>query len=280
MKAPIIRLTTCFLIAILSGTAMAQESGSSTSYHPFLSDKFHLGIGGFWPQKTIKLRADGSSPGDEINFEEDLGFDESESTSSINFRWRYSKSWSFWAQYWKVDSEGGAVLEEDYEWDDVIFKEGTFARAGSDFTVLRLFFGRAFKFGGPRQEFGLGAGLHVIEIDGFIEGEIITGSTKEFHHEKVKATLPLPNIGAWYMYSWSPKWLVDARIDYLSASLGKYSGGLWHAQAGINYQISDVFGLGFAWANFNLKADVDESAWHGSIETQQYGPRLELTASW
>ncbi|MFA9421190.1 MAG: hypothetical protein ACERLB_13650 [Gammaproteobacteria bacterium] len=280
MKAPIIRLTTCFLIAMLSSTVMAQESDSSTSYHPFLSDKFHLGIGGFWPQKTVKLRADGSSPGDEINFEEDLGFDESESTTSINFRWRYSKGWSFWAQYWKVDSEGSTVLEENYQWEDVIFKKGTFARAGSDFTVLRLFFGRAFKFGGPRQEFGVGAGLHVIEIDGFIEGEIITGTTTEFHHEKAKATLPLPNIGAWYMYSWSPKWLVDARLDWLSASVGKYSGGLWHAQAGIHYQISQVFGIGFAYANFNLDADVDESDWHGSIETQQYGPRLELTASW
>ena len=267
-------------IPLFTSLALAQEADSSTSYHPFLSDKFHLGIGGFWPQKTITLRADGSSPGDEINFEEDLGFDESESTTSINFRWRYSRNWSLWAQYWKVDSEGSTVLEEDYQWEDVIFKKGTYARAGSDFTVLRLFFGRAFKFGGPRQEFGVGAGLHVIEIDGFIEGEIISGTTTEFHREKAKATLPLPNIGAWYMYSWSPKWLVDARIDWLSASLGKYSGGLWHAQAGIHYQISDIFGIGFAWAYFNLDADVDESDWHGSIETQQYGPRLELTASW
>jgi hypothetical protein len=280
MKVPIIRLTTGLLIAILPGTAMAQETGSSAGYHPFLSDKFHLGIGGFWPRKTLKLRADGSSPGDEIKFEEDLGFDESESTTSINFRWRYSKNWSLWAQYWKVDSEASTVLEEDYEWEDVIFKKGTSARAGSDFTVLRLFFGRAFKWGGPRQEFGVGAGLHVMEIDAFIEGQIITGTTTEFHREAAKASLPLPNIGAWYMYSWSPKWLLEARLDWLSASFGKYSGELWHAQGGVHYQISKTFGIGLAYANFNLQADIDETNWHGYVETNQYGPRLELTASW
>jgi hypothetical protein len=280
MKYPFTGTPTIFLLVMLSIPALAQETDNSNNYHPFLSDRFHLGIGGFWPRKTFKVRADGSSPGDEIDFEEDLGFDESESTTSINFRWRYSQNWSLWAQYWKVDSEASTVLGEDYEWEDVIFKEGTAARAGSDFTVLRLFFGRAFKWGGPRQEFGVGAGLHVIEIDGFIEGQIITGTTTKFHREAVKASLPLPNIGTWYMYSWSPKWLVDARLDWLSASFGKYSGGLWHAQAGIHYQISKIFGIGLAYANFNLDADVDESNWHGYVETNQYGPRLELTASW
>ncbi len=279
MKVPIIRLTTCFLIAMLSNNVMAQESGSSTSYHPFLSDKFHLGLGGFWPQKSFKIQVDGSDPSEEIDFEEDLAYDESESTTSLNFRWRYSKNWSLWGQYWVVDSEESAILTEDIEWEDVIFKEGTFASSGVDVSITRIFLGRSF-WKKPGHEFGAGGGIHWMKIDAFIEGQIITGSTTEFHHESANTSLPLPNIGAWYMYSWSPRWLVDARLDWLSASVGKYSGGLWHAQGGIHYQISRIFGIGFAYSSFNVNADVDENDWHGRVETEQNGPRLELTASW
>jgi hypothetical protein len=146
-------------------------------------------------------------------------------------------------------------------------------------SITRIFFGRSL-FTKPGHEFGAGAGIHWIKIDAFIEGEIITGGPNEFHREAVETSLPLPNIGAWYMYSWSPKWLVDARLDWLSASIGNYSGGLWHAQGGIHYQISSTFGIGFAYSNFVLDLDVDESDWHGFIETRQNGPRLELTASW
>jgi hypothetical protein len=279
MKLLITDLTACLLLAMLSGAVMAQEPDNSTGYHPFLTDKFHLGIGGFWPQKSLQIQVDGSDPAEEIDFEEDLGFDESESTTSLNFRWRYSKNWSLWGQYWAVDSEAGTILTEDIEWQDVIFKEGTFARSGSDVSITRVFFGRTV-ISKPRHEFGAGAGIHWIKLDAFIEGQIISGSTTEFRRESVKSSLPLPNIGAWYMYSWSPKWLVDARLDWLSASIGKYSGGLWHAQGGIHYQISRTFGVGFAYSNFILDLDVDESDWHGFIETRQNGPRLELTASW
>jgi hypothetical protein len=35
--------------------------------------------------------------------------------------------------------------------------------------------------------------------------------------------------GAWYMYSWSPKWMLQVRGDWLSATIGDYSGSLWDA---------------------------------------------------
>jgi len=279
MKAHIIHLFALLLMAALSGTVFAQKTDDSTGYHPFLSDKFHLGLGGFWPQKSFKIRVDGSDPTEEIDFEEDLAYDESESTTSLNFRWRYSKNWSLWGQYWVVDSENSAILTEDIEWEDIIFEEGTFVSSGVDFSVVRIFLGRSF-WNKPGHEFGAGGGIHWMEIDSFIEGQIITDTTTEFRHESANTSLPLPNIGVWYMYSWSPRWLVDARLDWLSASVGKYSGGLWHAQGGIHYQISRTFGIGFAYSSFNVDADVDEGDWRGHIETEQNGPRLELTASW
>jgi hypothetical protein len=282
MKIRIIDPWTCLMIVILSGTVMAQEADNTNAYHPFLTDKFKLGLGGFWPKKSSTLQADGSAPGEQINFDESLAVEESESTTSFNFRWRYSKNWSLWAQYWTVDSEGSAYLTKDVKWEDVIFKEGTFTNGGVDMSITRIFLGRSF-WTRPGHEFGAGAGIHWIKIDAFIEGEIVVDPpppNPEFRRESVSASAPLPNVGAWYMYSWSPKWLTYARLDWMNASVGKYSGALWHAEGGINYQISRTFGIGLAYSNFTLDLDVDDGDWHGQVETQQYGPRLELTASW
>ena len=144
MKALSIHLCALLLMAAFSGAVFAQKTNDSTGYHPFLSDKFHLGLGGFWPEKSFKIRVDGSDPTEEIDFEEDLAYDESESTTSLNFRWRYSKNWSLWGQYWVVDSEESAILTEDIEWKDVIYKEGTFASSGVDVSITRIFLGRSF----------------------------------------------------------------------------------------------------------------------------------------
>ena len=82
------------------------------------------------------------------------------------------------------------------------------------------------------------------------------------------------------MYSWSPKWVASAHVDWLSVSIGDYSGGLWSASAGINFQAFKNVGFGLSYNNFVLDVDVDKSDWHGKVETRQRGPRLMVTAVW
>ena len=82
------------------------------------------------------------------------------------------------------------------------------------------------------------------------------------------------------MYSWSPKWVALARIDWLSVSIGDYSGSLWSASAGINFQAFKNVGFGLSYNNFDLNVDVDKADWHGQVETRQHGPRLTVTAVW
>jgi hypothetical protein len=266
------------LLAVLCpGPVQAQSDGD---HHPFLSDTFNLGVGLFWPEKSLTLRVDGTVPENDIDFEELLKLNDRETTGSLNFRWRFGEKWSLWGQYWSLSDNGSAVLEEDVEWEDVVFKQGTFANGGLDTTVGRLLFGRLFN-SGPQHEFGLGIGVHWLEIGAFLEGQIVSSEDEtEFHRESVSAKFPLPNIGGWYAYSWSPKWLVQARVDWLSASIGDYSGGLWNAQAGLNWAAFEHFGVGFYYNLFTLDLDVDKSDWHGKAQSTQHGPWLALTATW
>jgi len=263
--------------ALFSGPVVAQVEEDR---HPFLDDKFNLGLGIFFPKKNVSLRVDGNVPEDEIDIDERFDLSNYEATPSLHFRWRFGEKWSFWGQYWSTDDTGKAVLDEDLEWEDVIFKEGTFAKVGIEQTIARMFFGRTFHTG-PRHEFGAGVGLHWMEIDASVEGEIILeeGGTG-FHTASVNSDIPLPNIGAWYMYSWSPKWLFQARLDWLDASIGDYSGSLWNGQVGVHWQTFETLGVGLYLNHFKLDVDVDKSGWHGKVEDTNIGPFLALTATW
>ncbi len=270
-----------FLIAIFSALFSNPVAAQTPDdYHPFMSEKFNLEVGVFIPQIDFTARVDGSHPDEEIDFDEALNLDDSQSAASINFRWRFGKKWSLWGQGWTTNNTGKAVLEEDVEWEDVVFKEGTFAKGGVDLDVIRVFFGREFDLG-PQHELGIGLGLHWMSLDTFVEGEIIIDDfTTDFHRASVSASFPLPNVGAWYMYSWSPKWMMQVRADWLSATIGDYSGSLWDGQVGINYQPFKNIGFGLYYKAFVLDVDVDRSDWHGRADLNQNGPLLTLTASW
>lgn len=270
-------LTSVFLL-ILSGPLFAQSSDAD--YHPFLSDTFNLGIGIYYPTKDLELRVDGSLQEFGFDFDETLKLDDSEATANLTFRWRFGEKWSMWGQYWNLGSNGGAVLEEDVIWGDVTFKEGSFVRGGFSSDIARLFFGRSF-FTRPGHEFGAGIGAHWMELSANIEGQVLTseGDT-ELYRGRVSAGVPLPNIGAWYLYSWSPRWVLSARVDWLSASVGDYSGGIWNGNVGVSWQFSRHAGLGLSYQSFILKVDVDDSDWHGRAEVSQNGPMLALYATW
>lgn len=273
-----VRVAFCvFLIVVLtSGHAIAQDE-SASAYHPMLSDRFSLGIGLFRPSKDFVLRVDGQVPGEAIDFDQELDAKDSETTGSLDLTWHFGEKWSVSGQYWTVNSGARWQLDEDLEWEDLVFKEGTFAEVGVDLDVIRVFFGRQF-FTRPGHEFGAGLGLHWLEIDAFIAGQIIVDDLldTEFRRSSVSAEAPLPNIGAWYIYSWSPKWAFTTRLDWLSASLGDYSGGLANAQSGVHYQLFKYTGIGLSWNYFNLNIDVDKSDWRGKVESSQSGPFLSL----
>lgn len=278
---PFSSLNTLFMLATyFASSVAAQESDSSKKFHPFLTDTFHIGLGVYGADKKVELDV-GGGPG----IEEKIDSSDSQSTGLLDFRWRFTENWSFWGQYWSLNSEASKVLNSNIEWNGYTYPAGgTGIRAGVDTSIARLFFGRSF-FKKPNSEFGIGAGIHLLKIDAFIEGRATwtdPGGTMQdsFRHEDVATTLPLPNLGAWYAYSWSPKWIVTARLDWFDIEIGKYSGRLLNSEVAVNYQFAKYAGIGLGVNGFSIKADVTESGWTGGFESTQLGPRLALSFSW
>ncbi len=140
----------CFLLFVIfvlmfSGKVLAQDY----DYHPMLSDNLVLWLGAHWSNKSFKLSAEGvieDGIEGEIDFGNSVGVDESSTLFNGLLRWKFGKKrkWSLFGQYFTADSSGEAVLSKDVEWQDIIFREGTFVGAGVDIAVTRVLIGYSF----------------------------------------------------------------------------------------------------------------------------------------
>jgi len=274
--------TALLIVALIAGSTISLSAEAQNDVHPLLTDKFSLDLGVFFPQRTVTMSVDGpiNSAAGDIDFDETIGLKESDDVFSLNFGWRFGEKWMLGTQYFKSSGETGKVLQEDVEWNDIIFGQGTGIVAGQEFQVIRTFFARKFR-SSDKQEFGLGLGIHWLEIGAFIEGNaVINGLPAGFRRESVKAEAPLPNIGAWYIYSFSPKWAFRTRLDWLSAKVGEYDGTLINAAAGINYQMFEYAGIGLSYNLFDLDLNVNKNGWHGNVNTQYDGAFLHVSFYW
>lgn len=276
----------CFLLSVtpalvFSGTVLAEDY----EYHPALSDNFTLMLGAFKSDNSFRISADGTITdeiGDIVDFGDSVGVDQSSTLLNGQLRWQFGKNrkWSLWGQYFSNDATGEAVLKEDVEWQDVIFREGTFVGAGVDMAVTRVFIGRSF-IKNQQHDFGVGIGLHNLDLNVFIEGDIsINDESTEFFRGDVSKSQPLPNVGGWYNYSPARKWLVHGRLDWISANIGDYNGTLWNTSLGINYQAFRHFGFDLSYQYFNLNLAVDNSDWTGDVDMRYSGPVLAVTTTW
>ena len=275
-------LPTRLLLVPLSLIALAAtaEAQSTEDVHPLLEDRFLLDGGFFVPKKEFRLRVDGSVPGEDIDFGDSVDLSTDETSGQLNFRWRFGEKWSLAGQYFRTSESGTAELNDEIEWEGVIYEAGVSVTAGYNVDVARLFFGREFS-AGDSHEFGLGLGLHWLEIGAFVEGEAYLGDdTTGFQRNAVDAGAPLPNIGAWYWHAFSPRWMLKTRLDWFGASFGDYSGDLWNAEAGINFQPWKHVGFGLSYQFFRLAVDVDKSDWRGATDMTYKGPFVSLSANW
>ena len=271
------------LVTLFIGSTMSPPAAAQDGVHPSLTEKFSLDLGVFFPERSVTMSVDGpviGISGEDIDFETAFGLKKSDDVFSLNFGWRFGEKWQLGAQYFQSSGEQGKVLQEDVEWNDIIFGQGTGIVAGQDFQLIRTFFARKFT-SSDQHEFGLGLGIHLLEIGAWIEGNaVINGVPAGFRRESVSAKAPLPNIGAWYMYSFSPKWALRVRLDWLSAKVGEYDGTLINAAAGLNYQMFEYAGIGLSYNLFDLDVNVNKKGWHGNVNTAYEGLFAHISFYW
>jgi hypothetical protein len=271
------------LLVLVPLTSFAQDRASS---HPYFDNKYFASVGLFKPDRKVRLGLDASvdipdpGPAMHVDFSETLDVESSDETFSAEIGWRFGEKWQLRGQYFQVDDKNRASLDEDVEWGDYVFNAGTSVGAGSDIQITRLFFGRTFWLT-ENREFGLGLGGHLLDLSAYVNGNAtINGVDVGCVQERASVTAPLPNIGGWFMRSWSERWAARVRLDWLAADVGRYDGHIINASASVGYAIGDHFGMALAYNYFEIDLGIDDPDWRGSARSRYEGPYLSLTGYW
>ncbi len=250
--------------------------------HPQMTSKYWVGIGAYFVARDHEASANGTINriNRELDFEQVFSLGDGPSLFMAEFGWQFSKNWAVALQYFDSEQNASKTLEQTIEWKDVTYNAGVAIEAGTNISVTRLFFSRRF-WGDGRHSLRAGAGIHWLDMGAHIAGQAsLNDMSTEFRDESVSAKAPVPNIGAWYRYSPSERWLVSARVDWLSANIDAYSGEIWNISAGANFRITQRIGVGVAYQYFELDGSFKESNWTGNIHTRFSGPFVYVSAAW
>lgn len=240
---------------------------------------FRIDAGAFFAFIDTSVRVDSKNLelGTDIDLEDDLGFDDSNTSFLMGGYWRFAKRHRLFASYFAIDRDTSGVLDEKLEIGGDIYPVDANVTSDFDFQIIPIAYGYSF-VNNEKYEFTGIVGLHWYQVDFAISAAAVGGSGPGVQAAtSVNADVPLPMLGFSYEYRFSDRWTAGALVQafYLgnSSSLD-FSGSLLNLGVKTEYWIFNNIGIGAALDYFKLDADVETDDWKGSLDYAYYGPKV------
>jgi len=253
---------------ITCGVAAGQQG-----IHPALQDRFSVQIGAYAPNAdtTAYLNSSTLARGTSINFEEDLNLTDRKTVPAILANLRLGERWRVEAEYFTLHRSGARALSRTINWGDNVYNVGTTVSSQFDTDIFRLSVGYSF-IKDNQREFGAVLGLHATDFTATLSAAGVGARTGD-------GLAPLPTIGVYGAYAFTPKWLVSGRLDYFSMNYDEYDGTLINFSAGVDYRFSRHFGVGLAYRHVDYDVTSTKTNFNGGMNYKFNGPMLYGVAS-
>lgn len=264
------RTALTFAGMLACGSAAAQGAGV---VHPALQDQWHFQLGAYVPKvdTTAFLNSSTGTRGTQLSFEDDLGFDDSKAMPAFLAAVRLGERWKIEFEYLSLSRDSSRAISRTINWGDRSYTVGTVVSSDFDSDIYRLSAGYSF-IKDSQKELGVSLGFHVTD---FSLGLSATG----IGAQRADALAPLPTIGLYGAYAFTPQWLLSGRLDYFSLNYNDYEGSLVNVSAGIDYRFTRNFGVGVAYRYIDYDVTVTKSSFNGGVEYKFNGPMVYVTAS-
>lgn len=248
------------------------------------TERFVIAGGVFLPAIDTKLRVNNSNSdvGPSVDVEDQFRLSSRKSTGYIEGRFRLGKNHRLNLAWFKLDRDASATATQDIEIGD-----GEIIQAGASmYTRLNMDifpFSYAYSFiRNDTHELAGFLGVHWADIDFFIDASAWVQDTNGQGSISAKADAPMPLVGLDYRHFLSPRWTAGLNVGFfklnLSDDASTFSGSLYNLRADTEYWFWKHVGIGVALNAFGLDVDVNDDAWHGSLDYDYWGPQLYVKA--
>jgi opacity protein-like surface antigen len=271
MKLVKVSLVALLLALIVPGFASAQDA--SWTVNPGLTDTWTFQLGAYIPSvdTTAHLNSASGAIGTDVSLEDDLGFSDRKTLGSFFAGARLGQRWKIEFEYFQLNRSNSHTISKTINWGDQTYPINTTVDGKFDSTVYRLSGGYSF-VKNDQAEVGAALGLFVTDFKASLSSSGIGAQSAD-------TLAPLPTIGLYGAYAFSPRWLLTGRVDYFSLNYNDYNGSLTSVTAGIDYRIARNFGIGAGYRYVDYDLTVSKSDFNGGVRYKFSGPTVYAIAS-
>jgi hypothetical protein len=244
-------------------------------------EKFGANVGVFISNVDSNFRI-GSGVGLDIDVEDLLGLDTTNTVFRADALWRFSENRRHRLDLsWFAFRRDGSrrilddITIEDDNGDKIIIEAGTNVNAFFDLDIFQLNYSYSF-IQDDRIDLAVGGGLYVMPMD---FGISVSGLVDEEGSEKF--TAPLPVLGLRMDVALTPQWFIRSGAQVFYLEFENFTGSILKFQTAVEYNPWKHVGLGLGFDSLGVRVDADGEDWpgidlNGKVEFNYVGLQLYL----
>jgi len=258
--------------AILAGAAASPGAAMAQAFDA----TWVFRAAAFFPKVDTHVRADGNNGqiGTSIDFETDLGLDDSKTLPVIEMSWRMAPNHRLELGYLNLARTATNTLHGSISWQGQVYPVSTQVTGEFDSRILALTYLYSF-YHTPATEIAAGLGIHNANLKASIAAAGQTlGGTRE-----ASANAPLPVIALRAAQRFGDAVSGELRYQWFGLKYGDYDGSLHVFNATVAYFPWKNWGFeaGYAFTKYDIK--VQKDAWRGEARYEFNGPTIALVAA-
>ncbi len=235
--------------------------------------RFELQVGAYRnniDSRFFRDSADGS-PSDEIDSEQTLGLAGQKTVWQFDAITRIGLYHRFEASYFELSRDASTTIGTDVRIGDEVVDAGTTIDSRSSARIARIAYAYSL-MNDSQKELGVMAGVHLTRL------KIEIAATDTSSGVQSKLSTPLPVIGAFGGVHLGSKMRLDAKVQIFRMDFDSYEGSLNFLYLGWQRTLGDWGSAGIGYNYYSLKLDSSNADVNGSVDFQQHGPIIFVSA--
>jgi hypothetical protein len=252
-------------------SSQSYESREGDSINP----RVYIKTGVYYPNLNTSFRIDGSRLGTEIGLEDDLKLSEDLGVFRTDVIFRITEKSSIVGSYTFINRSNKLTLEEDFEFEDTVFEEGSGIEFNFDVNYVAATYRYNF-FNELNWNAGLSAGLRGVFINTGAIGRV-NDQTREEEASFVAPAILLGIHGSAYL---TPRLLAQYSLEAFYVEISGVKINIIESNASVSWFFTKSIGAGLAYSTNNYRlTDIPLSdSFDGKVNFSFGGLNLFLVA--
>ena len=224
------------------------------------------------PSTTMRVDESPTQPGTEISAEDDLGLDDFQLLPQAELTLLPGERHLVRLSAFAIHRSADKRIEKPISFDDEDYRVGERVDSLLNLTMFGLTYGYRFVLQ-QRAEIAATFGIQIadVEANAVVRNRVV--------RESESGVAPLPLIGLEGRFDFTPRWAVEARVQYLTVNEEHVDGSILDARLGVSWRVNPYLLVGLGYRTFQIDVDSADEDTPGFVDLSVDGPLLFVRAS-